>query len=234
MSLLSKLFRKKILVTPLEEFIGPITLAQCETTYHDVTNKSSRLPAALSTYALYLAHDFSSGLREMLSNVDKHSTFANNRFPYDAVAFEAAAYCYYWLMRDMLNTDNEDEYEGYEDDKGEDIYLECLKDSAHMTSYFLNEKVPFDLSNDLLMKRIISYSFEETRKSVRPEAKFFQFLISSMQSGSPLIRTNVSMGSSLKLEVTVVTRIQTFEASVLATFKKSANDLFLADKEGRL
>lgn len=228
MNVLSKFFGKKSVATPLEEFIGTITLEQSRATYHSVKNESLRLPAALSTWALYLVQRFSIGLREMLAKLDKQSYPTNDSFPYDAVAFEAAAYCHYWLMRDMLNADDDD------DEPSDDTYFECLKDSANITSSLLAGKVSFDLPNDLLMKRSIAYSFEEKCKSVRPEEKFAQFLISSVQSRSPLVKTPVGIESRLSFQLVVASYIPIFESTYLAEFKKSARGMFLADQEGAL
>lgn len=223
-NILSKLFGKKVVTTPLEEFIGSITLEQPRASYHAVNDESLRLPAALSTLALYLAHRFSNGLREMLTKLDSQT---NDSFPYDAVAFEAAAYCYYWLMRDMLNSDDEDE-------TSDESYFECLKDSANMTSSLLAGKISFDLPNDLLMNRSIAYSFEEKCKSVRSEEKFAQFLISSIQSRSPLAKTTVGIESRLPLQLAVASYIPIFKSNSLAEFKKTARGLFLAGQEGAL
>lgn len=227
MNMFSRLFGKKSLATPLEAFITSITMERSRATYHSVKDKSLRLPAALSTLALYLVQRFSSGLREMLAKLDKQSYPTNDSFPYDAVAFEAAAYCHYWLMRDMLNAEDDDE-------TNDETYFECLKNSARITSSLLAGKVPFDLPNDLLMKRSMGYSFEEKRKSARPEEKFAQFLISSIQSRSPLVKTSVGIESRLPLQLTVASYIPIFESTYLVEFKHAARVMFLADQEGTL
>ena len=227
MNIFSKILGKRSTTTPLEEFIGSIALEQSRVTYHSVKNKSLRLSAALSTLALYLVQRFCNGLREMLVKLDKQSYPTNDSFPYDAVAFEAAAYCHYWLMRDMLNADDEDE-------TSDESYFECLKNSANITSSLLAGRVSFDLPNDLLMKRSMAYSFEEKCKSVRLGEKFAQFLISSIQSRSPLIKTSVGIEIRLPLQLAVASYIPIFESTQLTEFKKVARAMFLADLEGAL
>ncbi|MHB1077239.1 hypothetical protein [Thiobacillus sp.] len=221
MSIFSKLFRKPDVQTPLEAFVSTITPEQSQTTYRSVKDESLRLPAALSTWVLYLTHRFSSGLREMLASVDKKTPFA-----FDPIAFETAAFCHYWLMRDILNAD---------DDQAEDeIYFECLKASASITSSLLASKTSFALPTELLMQRSMAYSHEEKCKAVRPEDKFAQFLISSFQSGSPATKAAVGISSSLPLQLSIASYIPIFESTQLAEFKTVARAMFLADQEGAL
>ena len=221
MNIFSKLFRKPNVQTPLEAFVSSITPEQSQTTYRSVKDEGLRLPAALSTWVLYLSHRFSSGLREMLASIDKQTPFA-----YDSIAFEAAAFCHYWLMRDFLNAD---------DDQTEDeIYFECLKASASITSSLLVSKTSFALSTELLMQRSMAYSYEEKCKAIPPEEKFAQFLVASFQSGSPVKKTAVGISSSLPLQLSVASYIPIFESTRLAEFKKVARVMFLADQEGAL
>jgi len=226
MGIFSKLFRKQVAQTPLETFISTITPEQSQKTYRSVKDPTFRLPAALSTWVLYLAHRFSNGLREMLMSTEK-SLGMSNAYSYDCVAFEAAAFCHYWLMREMLNTDEDDEPEDSD-------YFECLKNSANITSSLLTDKVSFTLPDELLMQRSMAYSYEEKCKAVRPEEKFAQFLISSIQSGSPTTRSPVGISSSLPLQLSVSSYIPIFESTLLAEFKKIARVMFLADQEGAL
>ena len=227
MSIFSKLFVKKIIQTPLETLINSITPQHSQTTYKSVKNDNLRLPAALSTYTLYLTQRFSNGLREMLSSLDKLMTPMNEAFPYDAIAFEAAAYCHYWLMRDMLNVEDEDEDE-------DEAYFEFLKTSANITSVLLEDKTSFELPSDLLMKRSMAYSFDEKCKLGRPEEKFAQFLISSFQSRSPVVSTSVGVTSSLPLQLSIASYIPIFESTHLIELKEVARMMFFADLEGAL
>ena len=222
----SRLFRKKVEQTPLEEFIASITPEQFQRSYRSVKDPTLRVPAALSTWGLYLAHRFSSGLREMLTSIEK--TFeTSSAYPYDCVAFEAAAFCHYWVMREFLNADEDDEPEDSD-------YFECLKNSANITSSLLSSKAGFTMPDDLIMKRSIAYSSEEKCKAVRPEEKFANFLISSIQSGSPAKRSPIGIQSSLPLQLCIASYIPIFESTQLAEFKKAARVMFLADQEGAL
>ena len=139
MKIFSSLFKKLPNRTQLEEFLQSITLEQPQKVYRSMKKESLRLPAALSVLALYLAHRFAVGLRQTLTSVDK-STKAKEKFAYDAVAFEAAAFCHYRLMQDVLDhldVEVEDE-----------IYFEYLKDSATITSSLFVGKTPFSLPRD--------------------------------------------------------------------------------------
>lgn len=225
MSIFSRIFRKQALQTPLEAFISLVTPEQSQTTYRSVNDPSLRLPAALSTWVLYLSHRFSSGLREMLSSVGS-AMEQNSTFAYDCVSFEAAAFCHYWLMRDMLNED--------EEEVGDDKYFECLKAAANITSSLFASKASFSLPAELLMQRSMVYSHEEKFKAIRPQERFAQFLISSFQSGSPEKRTPVGISSSLPLQLAVASYIPIFESTQLAEFKKIARVMYLADQEGAL
>ena len=233
MKILSKIFGKKATKTPLEEFLGSITLEQARENYYSVKDESLKLPTALATFALHLSHRFVIGLRDMLNTLEKQIRITNADFPYDAVAFEAILYSYYWLMRDILNND-ELEIDGDDEPYDENDYLECLKNSANIASSILDSEAQFDLSNTLMMNRIMAYSFEEVRNSVRPEEKFSQFLISSIQSRSPQIKSNVGLKSSMPLQLSVASYIPIFETAQLAQFKKTAKAMYLADREGEL
>ena len=221
MSIFSKIFRKQAEKTPLEVFIGAVTPEQSQATYRSVKDPSLRLPAALSTWVLYLSHRFSSGLRELLSPVEKDSTFA-----YDCITFEAAAFCHYWLMRDMLDEDKEET----EDAK----YFKCMKTAANITASLIAEKASFSLPTELLMQRSMAYSHAKKFKSTSPQERFAQFLISSFQSGSPEKRTPVGISSNLSLQLAVASYIPIFESTQLAEFKKVARVMYLADQEGAL
>lgn len=226
MGIFSKFFRKQTTQTPLEAFISKITLDQAQRTYKSVENPTFQLPAALSTSVLYLAHHFSNSLREMLVSTDSIKT--SNGYSYDSVAFESAAFCYYWLMREMLNEDDDDEDE---EPKVND-YLECLKISANITSSLIADKVSFSLADDLIINRSIAYSSAEKFKATRPEEKFAQFIISSIQNGSPSMMSSVDISSDLQLHLCAMAYIPIFESTLLTEFKKTARVMFLADQEG--
>ena len=154
-------------------------------------------------------------------SMDKNSTFA-----YDCVAFEAAAFCHYWLMRDMLNEE--------EEEIGDEKYLECLKAAANITSSLFSSKTSFSLPAELLMQRSMVYSHEEKFKAIRPQERFAQFLISSFESGSPDKRTPVGISSNLPLQISIASYIPIFESTQLAEFKKIARVTYLADQEGAM
>ena len=222
----SRLFHKKIAKTPLEEFIATITPVHIQNSYRSAKDPTLRVPAALTTWVLYLAHHFSSGLREMLTSIEK--TFeVNSTYPYDCVAFETAAFCHYWVISEFLNADDDDEPE-------DNDYFECLKASAKITDSLLSSKAGFAMPDDLLMKRSIAYSYEEKCKSVRPEEKFANFLISSIQSGSPAKRSSIGIETNLPLQLCIASYIPIFESTQLAEFKKAARVMFLADQKGEL
>ncbi|MDT4332793.1 hypothetical protein ACQE3E_22880 [Methylomonas sp. MED-D] len=225
MGIFSKLFQKHAVQTPLEAFVSLVTPEQSQATYRSVKDESLRLPAALSTWVLYLAHRFSTGLREMLTSLAK-TRGTNSPFAYDAVTFEAAAFCHYWLMREILNADDEE--------PEDDAYFECLKVSANITSSLLESKTNFDLPTELLLKRSMAYSYDEKYKDVPPEEKFANFLISSFQSGSPTVKSPVGISTSLPLQLSVASYIPIFESAYLAELKKIARVMYLADQEGAL
>lgn len=222
MSILSKIFRKQAR-TPLEVFIGAVTLEQSQTTYRSVKDLNLRLPAALSTSVLYLSHRFSSGLLAMLSSVDRGSIFT-----YDCVAFEAAAFCHYWLLRDILKEDED------EDEIVDEKYFECLKASTNVTALLFAEKTNFSLPTELLMQRSIAYSHAEKFKAMHPQERFAQFLISSFQSGSPVKRSPIDISTNIALQLAVASYIPIFESTQLNEFRKVARVMYLADQEGVL
>jgi hypothetical protein len=230
MSLFSKIFGSGAEQTELEAFLGGITPEKFQSTYKSVKDPDLRVPAAISVYVLYLAQRFASGLREMMGKADKNSVKGSS-YPFDAIAFEAAAYSHFWLMREKLNVDKDENEDEPEED---DPYFECLEASAQLTSSLLVSKTNFSLSTDLLMNRSITYSFEETRKSIKPQEKFAQFLVSSFQSRSPAIRSTAGISSSLPLQLSVISYIPIFSSSLLAECKKGARVMYLAHQDDAL
>lgn len=225
MKFLSQFFSKKFKQTSLEKFLSAIKLEQAQRNYQSVQNINLRLPAALSTWVLFLTHSFASGLREMSYSLNKKSN-AKEVYAYDPVAFETAVFCYFWLMREFLNAENED--------LDESSYFECLNQSAQITYSLLLAEANFDVPDDLAMDRCIAYSRGEKFNGIRPEEKFAEFLISSVQSGAPAKRTAVGVSSSLPLQLVVTAYIPIFISTRLNEFKKVARNMFLAHQDSIL
>jgi hypothetical protein len=218
--------------TRLESILADFSPEMFQDTYQSVNDPDMRVPAVVSVHALYIARRFACGLREMMRKVDKESAKVDV-FPFDAVAFEAAAYAHYWLIRERLLADHDEDEFGDVLDEG-DAYFECLNESARLTSALLVKVTDFNLNPDLLRNRCLNYSFKEGIKSERPEETFSRFVISSIQSRSPVIKTSVCISSSLPLQLCVFTYIPIFSSSLLAECKKSAHVLYLAHLDGAL
>lgn len=228
MGFLSRLLRLRPKQTRLEAFLSGVTpermLHACSSSSEEV-----RVPMAISVRSLHIAVKFSDGLRDMVRKVGRGFAIEGEHFPVDAVAFEAAAYTYYWLMREALLHDVEpDEEEEIDEEEAE--FLECLKLAASATSEIFVQHADFNVKSDLLMNRCLAYSFEEGMKATPPDEKFTSFLLSSIQSRSPSEKHSVGLSTSLPLQLCVATYVPIWTSTLLDELKKGTREFYESER----
>jgi hypothetical protein len=164
----------------------------------------------------------------MIRDTQQATGASDPPFLYDVVAFEAAAYCHYWLMSQHLQAnDGDDDSDGY---------FECLKDAAHLTNALIRSKTNFGLVDDFLVNRMMSYAQRDTRTKANygaPE-KFATTLAGSLRQGAPGASPKSPDVESLLAGLSVTTYVPIFQHTYLDALPRTARALFLADKEGLL
>jgi hypothetical protein len=227
MGFLSRLFRLRPKQTRLESFLAGFTQEMMMRTCGSVSEQA-QVPTAICTRSLYIAGRFADGLRDMMQSVGKGLSVDREDFPFDVVTFEAAAFAHYWLMREALLADA-DSKEREEVHGDEAAFFENLKLAASAASQILADYTDFNLKSDLLMNRCLAYSFEERFKATPPEQQFSKFLMSSIQSRSPSVKSSVRISTNLPLQLCVATYIPIWSSTLLDELKKATRDLHMAD-----
>ena len=97
MNLLRQLVSRACGESRLKKFLGAITPEAIPANYCTANAEEIRLPSAISTAALFFTNNMTVGLATIYGSMARGlpgllSRF--KRFPFDAVAFEHAAYCH--------------------------------------------------------------------------------------------------------------------------------------------
>ena len=247
MSFFVKLFgRPKRAVKSLEELLQVIGPNEVMQSYHSTTGPSLRLPSVLCAEVLHATHQFCLAIFETLNRLGKSGGALPDNVSYDAVAFETAAYCHYWLMREYLdeavrNIDDEDHEKkdcmGHNDAGKGDGYFRVLRDSMHLTDSIIRRYTTFNLDKDFFVNRISSYSISRVDYSGQiPKdvaSRFEAILASSIENGSPgLYGKDIRFGAPL-LELAVKSCSPIFH-QILATLKQAGKDLYDRSEKGVL
>ncbi|MCZ7566363.1 MAG: hypothetical protein M5U08_23300 [Burkholderiales bacterium] len=222
-----RLFGKEPARTALQDFLAKLTLQDAQATYHSVKNENLRLPSAISSMVLYLTNKFVAGYSDIARETSKAAGASPATIPYDAVAFEAAAYIHYWLMQEQLRMrDIEDEDEETEEGDAQDPYFSSVKEAMHITDLLIRRYVPFSLPEQFFTNRVISYSAQSA-----PEL-FLRILRSTHANGTPGPVKPVA--ASLPGDLAAISYVRIFQKSYLETLPKSVQGLCAAHQAGQL
>ncbi len=225
MSLLSRLFGRCRQTSHLESFLEKTTLDSSRQSYHSVSEKSMKLPSAVSIWALHISHCFCLGLRSMLERQDTSSSpVVIEGAVYDLVAVEVAGYCFFYLMDDLL---------GETEDEEDESYLSVLRTSAMLANSVLGSHLATSIDDDYLLKRVMNYSSAAISKNTNSFERFIAVLVSSIDARQPVLRVSLPP-ANLVLQLTISTYIPIFHSAYIAEFKKAARIMYLADREGVL
>lgn len=230
MSFFRRLFGKEQARTALQDVLGALALQHAQTTYRSVKNENLRLPSAISMLVLYTTNKFVAGYSEMVRDTAKAAGVSRATIPYDAVAFEAAAYIYYWLMHQQLkprDIEDEDEGEDTEEDDAHDLYFTSVKEAMHITDLLFRRYVPFTLPEQFFSNRVISYATQPA-----PEL-FLRVLLSSQASGTPG-PVKRPAAANLPGDLAAITYVGIFHKSYLEALPKSVHGLCAAHQAGQL
>jgi hypothetical protein len=164
-------------------------------------NKSERLASAISIATLFTAGQFSATVAEHLRSLPRESTehdLSERSFAtvYDVAVVEAAAFCYFQLLRLFFRDEDKPPEGGH--------LFACLKDSMAMTADFVDTRAGFQLSPDFFMDRARFYE----RHVLEDEYdKFEETLIDSIGNGSPALPKQFREALQGELAVDVAVRL---------------------------
>ena len=218
MRILRRLFDMSRDQSPLREFLSALSFEQAALTYRNVSNSDLRLPAALSTWALHLAHRYTEGLLEMVRALNKPAGLALDA-AYDQVAIEAAAVVHYWLMREFLQED--------EVDDADQPYFDVLRDAAQISNSILTQKAPAIASETWLFKRAMKFSHGEVFKSESLGKEFSSLIIAAVGNAN-------DGNAGLYVQLAAASYYPIFLSTHLEQFRKSARGMYIAHQEGDL
>jgi len=230
MSFLSRLFKKQEPQSNLEIFVKKITEASYQKIFDPGTGKDNREETLISGAVFLVVKKFYDGLDEMVYGIKRGKNLPSLNF--DAIAFECLAYSYAWLMRDFFIRPN---HHNFSEEYGISIaddeeYFHCLSRSSHIADSLL-EQVMDSFPYGVLHGRIKAYSLLYSRKNPtnRLREEFASFLISSIQSGSPAIKSDVGLEVDLALQLAVMSNIPIFESTLLVGLDDGVRRIYLED-----
>lgn len=213
MGIISHFFGKASRQSPLRVLLGALSFEQSATTHRTVTDPSLRLPAALSIWALHLAHRYAEGLEKMVGNQDGGIGAVNAA--YDRIASEAAALAHFWLLRDFLRED--------ELDDEDETYIEVLKVAAQLSNTILMKEAPLVARKEWILNRALGCSHAEKFKSKTLGEQFDAHILEA-----------IGPNASLRTQLAVATYYPIFESAHYKPFNKSARVMYIAHQSDAL
>jgi hypothetical protein len=165
------------------------------------SNKSIRLASAISIATLFTAGQFSETVAEHLRSLPRESTEhdlseRSLAAMYDVAVVEAAAFCYFHLLRPFLRGEGK---------PPEGVHLfACLKDSMAKTADFVDARAGFPLSADFFMDRA---RFYEQHVLEDEYEKFEETLIDSIAGARPGLPKQFREGLRGELAVDIAVRL---------------------------
>lgn len=198
MTLLSRLFGKARPQGKLQTLIEKLDFERVYEIAKE-RDESMRVPTAISLALLVVVGKFCRELRDTLAKFNKTMrSLRPSKAPYDVVAYEAAAFFHYSLMRDHLSSES--------DEDEDDPYFDALRDAAHLTSGLVNDAANFDVPTEMFSARMIRYGLK--RHTIEAELGEFESILSaSIEAEAPVRSERVSLdlplGVALKIEIPV-------------------------------
>jgi hypothetical protein len=175
---LFKWFRRSEQPLGLRDIIANFSVEAASQTFES-TAKSDRLASALSIATLFTAGQFSQGVLDHLVSLPKPATQPESRKlsltdAYDVGVVEAAAFCYFHLLRPYIRDEDQPPQGGH--------LLRCLTDSMRMTTDSINVHGQFQIPSEFFADRAQYYA-----KHVLEDEfdKFEETLIDSLVNGRP-------------------------------------------------
>lgn len=228
MTLLSRLFGKPKPRGKLETLIEKLDFDKVYEIAKE-RDEAMRTPTAISLALLVVVGKFCRSLRDSVARFNKMLRAPEpSAVLYDVVAYEAAAFFHYSLMRDHLSNENDDEDE---DDGGEhDPYFDSLRDAAHLTSAIVNDDAAFDLPPEMFRNRILLYGLK--RHTIEAELAEFQSILScSIEAGTPAGGRSDRVSLDLPLGVALKTDIPIFYSTMIPALRETCRRLYNYDWE---
>ncbi len=226
MSLFQRLFGSaKPPETALQTLLARMTPEHAQTAYHSAKEPEMRLPAALSVLAMYVVHRFVVGYSQTVASTTKAAGVTMPSIPYDALAFEVAAYVHYWLLREYLHAD----IDGDEDsDDAQEPLFGHLRDSAQVSASLVYRYTAFPKADDPFMARVAAYLDDRLASET-----FVRAILAAQTRGAPGPVDMLDV-SALPLSIATVSYVGIFHKSWLNGLSKSVQNLFAAHSAGLL
>ena len=165
------------------------------------SNRSERLASAISIAILFTAGQFSETVAAHLRSLPRESTERDLTEPslaavYDVAVVEAAAFCYFHLLRPFFRDEDKPPEGGH--------LFACLKDSMAITTDFVATQTALQLSSDFFMDRARYY----VRNVLEDEYdKFEETLIDSIVNGRPALPKQFRDALQGELAVDIAVRL---------------------------
>jgi hypothetical protein len=201
MTLLSRLLGDRTRRGKLETLIENIDFDNVYTIAKE-REPSLRTPTAISLALLVVVGKFCRELQNTIAKLNETMRASKrSKAPYDVVAYEAAAFFHYALMREYPSPET-DEDEG-EERHGDDPYFDALREAAQLTGGLVNDAAKFDVPPGMFNARMIRYGV--LTGTMEAELREFELLLSaSIEAGKPVkegsISLDLALGVALKLE----------------------------------
>lgn len=203
--------------TALQEFIENKCGARgADNILTKIPDRNTGFSASLSVATLSFTGKFIDELRKIYPKLDEEFPGKNGWQTYDIVAFEAAAWCHFYLLRDYLRDVDSD------DDKEDpsDTYTECVRESALYTDRFLKKFIGTqNLSDDFFIVRVYSYGLTGWEG-------FLKHLAASLVNGVPERRSKLKLGDGLFLTIALTAHIATFTTNSLERLEQGAKEIY--------
>jgi hypothetical protein len=200
--------------TDLEKTLKKITLKNLYNVYKNQQNQSLKFQCMLASYILWMANRYAESHRKTLQE------FKNKeKYPYDALVFEAADFIYYSLIG--LTADKE--------------LTKQLKESMFFVDAIFSQRSTYKSPKNFFISRQMLYEYEEDINGILPHEKFYELIFSSYQTQNPQKRTaNIRPpGLQLQLATTGYTPIF-YEAFIHDSTIQNMLALYAAHKNGTL
>lgn len=202
--------------TVLQEFIEDKCGARgADNIFANNPNKKTGFATSLSVTILSFSGKFIDELRRIYPKLDEEFPGKMGWQTYDIVAFEAAAWCHFYLLRDYLKDADSDD-----DEDSSDVYTECLRESVLYTDRFLKKFIGTqNLPDDFFIVRVYSYGLTGWEG-------FLKHLVASLVHGIPERRSRLEIGDGLFLTIALTAHIATFTTNSLDRLEQGAKEIY--------
>ncbi len=232
----SNLFRKKAQLTPLGQILKSFTRENVLREYGNSDREKLRVAMATSRLVLAAANDFCSALVSPKSIYGSKLSSGTRLATYDVAVWEIAAYCHYWLMKELLLDEKLDEDErlcNREEEEGEqEKYTESARCSELIASTllsgeFISEFTQFKKPAKFFGNRAMSFCRSSDSRIDIPilASRLERILYCSIQAGKP-VPASERKSEDADLETTLTLSVELLHLTMLPALFHLVDQLF--------